>query len=643
MPAQSRRNDRLTRINYNIKKMRKITLLLMAVLAAAVMNAQTTASLPEDATVEDDWLCSFVMHSSGGDETVSEPMQVAFSGQDVYFNLPNPVSGNAWVKGTIADGMAVFGAGQYLGNYSGAVYMVGQNADGLCDVVFGYDAEKQLFTLADMQVVLSASATSIDAWAYYTGMTVAKGGTAATEQWTFSYTMHYQGSTGEQTDTDSEPIEVTINGSEVAFRLPNPLNGAAWISGTSDGTTVTFAQGQQMGTYAGAPFYLSGMNSEGLCDVVFNYDEEHQRFTLGDMYLLINSSTTAAQPYCYFSSITIAKGAAPQTDDDQLVELPEGLTATDYVYTAKSVVYDQQGNVDHMENVARPVKVAMTGTEVYIRGLSEELPLAWVKGTVSTGSWDEKIVTFGKGQYLGQFVNYKLYLMGKYYGTFGDAYLELDGQQLKNRGYLYINTSKTQEAPLDVYANNQMKLLTPVAATPAAPTIEQYAGFNADEGYAPLMLTIPTTDVDGNVIAPSRLGFRLITEKDGEQHVYTFTREHYEDLPEQQMTVIPFELATGYNFYYGGSLLFVCDNLETNDRLGVQSVYTVGSTTHESATAWHTFAGTDAIATTTGNSTVVSETLTDLQGRRVPSSAHGILISRRQMADGTVTTTKVLR
>ena len=624
--------------------MRKATILLMAAMLAIVFRAQAAVTVPDDATVEDDWVCSFVMHSTGGDETVSEAMKVAFSGDDVYFHLPNPIAGNTWVKGTIANGVATFARGQYLGNYGGSVYMVGQDSEGICDVVFTYDAEKHAFTLADQQLVLSASATTIDAWAYYTGMTVVKGGEIAGDQWNISYKMHYNGTSGEQTQSDTEPIEVIINGNEVAFNFPNPLNGAAWIRGTLEGSTATFAKGQQMGTYGGSPFYLAGLDESGLCDVKFNYDSSKQVFTLADMYLLINGSTTVNNPWCYFSVATIAKGTAPVTEEDKLVELPDGLTAQDYAFTAKSIVYAEDMSIDHMDDVAWPVKVAFNGqTQVYVRGLCQEMPMSWVQGTVSTGSWDEKLVTFARGQYLGTYHSYPLYLLGKSYGELGDAVFELSGQNLIHKSMVYINTSKNQEAPLDVYANADIKKLTIQAATPANPVIEQYMDFNADEGYAPLMLTIPTTDVNGNIIAPSRLGYRLYTEKDGVQQLYTFTIDKYKDLPEQEMTIIPYELATGYNFYLGGSLLFLNDNLEQNDRLGVQSVYTVGSDVRESEIVWMSFGKVDGLTSVPHDVRVESETLTDLQGRRVTPSHRGLLIKTQHMADGSVRTVKVVK
>jgi len=615
---------------------KRFFLLLVTALLAVTTKAQTAVTLPADATIEDDWLATFTMHSSSGEEPVSETMKVAFFEDEVYFNLPNPIAGNTWVKGTLVNGVATFSAGQYLGNYQGAVYMVGQDTNGLCDVVFTYDETKKGFVLGDMQIVLSARTTSIEAWAYYTGMTVVKGGAVVDEQWNCSYTMHYKTAAGDQTESGTESIGVIINGNEVSFNFPNPLNGNAWIKGTIDGSVVTFPKGQQMGTYAGEPFYLVGLNESGLCDVVFNYDSAKGVFNLGDMYLLINASIDSHDAWCYFSKVTISKGSTVIDDEDPVV-VPDGLFTQDYLFKGTSIVYNNEGNFDHNESVQWPIKVGFIGSEVYIRGLCQFLPMAWAKGDVADG-----YATFPKGQLLGK-SPMSVYLCGLQYGEMSDVIFELENQNLKGKSYIYINSAKNTLAPYAIYAGVNISRMTPKAATPTVPTIEHYQQYLPEEGYAALMLTIPTSDVDGNVIAPSCLGYRLFTEKNGQVDIYTFTKDKYIDLPDEEMTVIPYDLFTGYNFYTGGSMVYINDNLEMNDRLGVQSVYTVGKDERVSEIAWVKIFNPDDVSPTQRSIRVESVTFTDLQGRKASPSTHGLLIKTERLSDGTVRSTKVLR
>lgn len=631
-----------TTIHYEIVKnkiimMKKLLLCLMALVAAVTVQAQAV-TLPSDATVEDDWVCSFVMHDTEGEKNVSEKMSVAFSGNDVYFNLPNPVAGNTWIKGTMEEGKATFLKGQYLGNYGGAVYMVGQNEQGICDLVFGYNAETHVFTLDNMQLVLSGSATTIDAWGYYTGMTVVKGTEAQGDAWSIAYTMHYQDDNGKElTDSGTESVEVVIDGNDVAINFPNPLNGAGWIHGTINGNVATFAQGQEMGTYGGSPFYLAGQNENGLCDVVFNYDAEQGVFTLGDMYLLINSSTTATAPWCYFSKATITKGgAAVEKPKEDPVTLPAGLTPQRYTFDARDVIYDTDGSMLRMDYVNRPVQVAFDNTNkaVYVQGLCDFLPEAWVKGTI-----DDDQVVFAKGQFVGEVYGQSVYLMGKTYGSLSDITFNYTNGEMKQGGYVIFNSTKTTEAPFTVYAGANIVKFVEKAAKPSAPQM-RYQNYNTDEGYAALMYNIPLTSEDGKTaLAEEKLSYRIYTEKGGAQTVYTFTQDKYKNLPEASMTDIPVTFDDGYDFQSG--VVFLNDNLDSNDRIGIQSVYKGGGEENVSEITWYQLSA--ASINNIKGVEVVSETFTDLQGRRVSQNASGLIIKTQRLSDGTVRSMKVMK
>lgn len=617
--------------------MKKLFLSLVALIASVAVQAQAV-TLPNDATVEDDWVCSFVFHTTQGDETVSEKMGVAFSGNDVYFHLPNPFAGNTWVKGTLGEGSATFAKGQYLGNYSGAVYMVGQDENGICDLVFGYNAEKHVFTLDNMQLVLSSSATSVSAWGYYTGMTVVKGGEVQGDSWSLAYTMHYQGTNGqEQTDNGTETVDVVIDGNNVAINFPNPLNGAAWIRGTINGNVATFPQGQEMGTYDGSPFYLAGQNQNGLCDVVFNYDAENGVFTLGEMYLLINSSTTTAAPWCYFSKATISKGSTVTPEpEEETVALPAGLTPLRYVFDARDVIYDTDGSILRMDNVNRPVQVAFDNTnkEVYVQGLCDFLPEAWVKGVI-----DDDQVVFAKGQFVGKMVGQNVYLMGKQYGSLSDITFNYVNGEMKQGGYVIFNSSKTTEAPFTVYAGANIVKFVEKAAKPAAPKM-RYQNFSVAEGYAVMMYSLPLTSEDGKTaLAEEKLSYRIYTEKGGVPTLYTFTQDKYKNLPEASMTDIPLTLNDNYDFQTGA--VFLNDNLEDNDRIGIQSVYKGGGEENVSEITWYQLSAA-SIYNIKGVE-VVSEAYTDLQGRKVSQDARGLLIKTQRMSDGSVRSMKVVK
>jgi hypothetical protein len=211
--------------------------------------------------------------------------------------------------------------------------------------------------------------------------------------------------------------------------------------------------------------------------------------------------------------------------------------------------------------------------------------------------------------------------------------------------YVAINSSKTQLAPFMVLAGVSITKYVERAATPAAPTVTRYQPYVASEGYSVLMLDVPVTDVEGNALATDKLGYRLYTVTGDVQSDYVFTKDKYVNLPEPTLTVIPYDFSDGYDFYKGGSCIYVADDLSRYNRVGVQSVYTAAGETRQSEISWYQFeAGTDGVAAADkAATTVVSETLTDLQGRPASSTHHGLLIKTQRLSDGTVRTQKVMR
>ena len=415
----------------------------------AVLAQAQAITVPADATVENDWVTTFVMHSSSGEETVSEYMQVAFRGSDVYFNLPNPIAGNTWVKGTLGETTATFAKGQYLGDYSGAVYMVGQNTDGICDVEFVYNADSHVFMLNDMQIVLSSSATAIDAWAYYTGMTVVKGGQITGDTWTLTG-RNVNPSNEEQYETLSEPVNVIISGSDISIQGLSAFDSSATIQGTISGTTATFPMNQSAGSYNGTALTFIGYAGESAVDIVFTYDETNGRLTAQSYILCV---TSEGYTYQMLTDVVIIKGtSSPVEEEEELVAAPDGLTTEDYVFSGTSRIYNPDKSVNHDEKFALPVKVGFVGNEVYIQGFCYYLPEAWVKGSVANGK-----MTFAKNQYMGKMAGYPVYLMGKRSNELVDMVFTDKGNDEWSGGYFLLNASKTEEMPFDVYMGVTLK------------------------------------------------------------------------------------------------------------------------------------------------------------------------------------------
>ena len=620
--------------------MKKFFITCMAAVFAAISQAAVT--VPADATVET-WVASFVMHynSGSGDQTekVSESMEVAFAGSDVYFNLPNPFAGNTWVKGTIDGTKAVFAKGQYLGDYEGAVYMVGQDEQGICDVVFGYDVQNGLFTQGELNIVLSGSDTSVDAWAYYTGMTVSKYGSAEqSETWTLTG-RNVNPNNESQYEDLKEPVTVSIADGHIAIQGLSAYAPEGWLQGTIDGNTATFAKMQSAGNAGATSLYMIGYAGDGAVDIVFDYDAEAGILTSRGYILCIDAEGVT---YQMLTDVVITRsGDVPVVDPDPVVA-PSNLTTREYVFKGSSIQYAADGTLAGMENVQFNVRVGFQGNDVYVQGLFRSMPLAWVKGLRNA---DGDFV-FENGQFYGsnpQVPSMKFFFGGEIFGELSDVEMSYNSStRVLSCGsyYLVTNSQKNVLAPYEVFAGVTLSPVPNVAATPATPEVVRFENYNEEYNYGFACFNLPTTDVSGNPIDRGKMSYKVYYEQGGEQHVYTFGIDKYEYIDKDTQT-IPYFFSDGWDFYMGGSQVVFYEEIKQWEKIGVQTVYTGGGETRASDVGWYVIEATGIGQTAVKE--VVSETYTDLHGRRATAASSGLLIRTQRMADGSVVTKKVMR
>jgi hypothetical protein len=442
--------------------MRKVTLLLAAILMAVVAKAVTP---PTGAAVET-WYANFTMHTPQGDEKISEPMEVAISGQDIYFNLLNPITGATWVKGTNNGGMVTFASGQFIGSYNGSVYMMGQNEQGVCDVTFTYHSDYGVFVQDEMYLVLSASKTTIDAWAYYTGMMVTRDPYTddprnRAEDWTLTG-RNVNPNNEEQYESLDERVKVAIEGDSIFIQGLSAYDPSAWLAGTISDSIATFKKNQPAGVYGGKQLYFIGYAGESDIDIEFDYLSSLEML-VAKSYILC--ATADHNTYQILTDVVLKKKGDDPQPDEPLVELPAGATPIDYTFKATSILYNPDGSLAGMQPVEMPVKVAFAGSkEVYVQGLCDFMPEAWVKGTVDT---DE--VTFARGQFMGRSV-YPVYFMGRIFNEMSDVVFTLSNNRVLRSGsyYVVINASKSEFMPYSVYAGVTMERNTSGIDAPAA-------------------------------------------------------------------------------------------------------------------------------------------------------------------------------
>ena len=434
--------------------MKRFGLFLLA--AWTVVMSICAQSAPPATAQTEEWYVSYNFTSGDESETATEAMQVAFDGDDIYFNFPNPITGNTWMKGTRDGAVVTFAKGQTVGTYGGTkVYYMGQNEDGLCDIVFNYDEANGIFYMTDMWLLLNGSLTQSYALGYFSLVVVSKtngGGDADATDYVLTG-KNVNPSNESQYEEINEVVKVRIDGSSIAIQGLSAYDASAWLTGTISNGVATFAKRQSAGSYNNTPLYFIGYDGSEQ-DVTFSYDEASGMLVAQQYILCI---TEDGNTYQMLQDVVLTPGSEVGPAQPEVVVPPTGMVVTKYVFTANKMLTDDEGNYSGYEEVKRQLRIGFfnNNTEVYVQGFCEQLPNAWVKGTVTDGAFGDKTVTFAAGQYYGQYGLYPLYLAARYGNEFTDMVFNYDPQtrEFQNEGgvYLILNAMPSQPAPIEQY------------------------------------------------------------------------------------------------------------------------------------------------------------------------------------------------
>ena len=162
---------------------------------------------------------------------------------------------------------------------------------------------------------------------------------------------------------------------------------SAWAKGTRQGDKVVFDSGQFLGTVEGIPLYLLGAS----LDADGNFAVKSIEMTIEDDvlttydYFFVSTSATALEYVNFYMGMTLSE------HPDALVGEPVGLETVDYVLNFR----DADGRA-----YSQNIKAVVDDGEIWLKGLWQDLPDAWVKGMVTDGQ-----VVFQLPQYLGTYTD----------------------------------------------------------------------------------------------------------------------------------------------------------------------------------------------------------------------------------------------
>lgn len=540
----------------------------------------------------------FDTQSAGQPVIVAKNVLVGFDGEDVYIQGISDALPEAWMKGTLDGDKMTIPAGQYVGK-SGTydLWTIGFiDGTGVSNYTMEYDEETSSLT----------NKSSVE----YFGTTSVKGSSRNLSDFFYAITIK---KLTEKVATPATPsistIAFTYAGDEVEFNVPAvDVDGDGLVTeklsyklyydeGDGEAKEVTFTTD------------LYEYLTEDMTVIPYGFidaSEEHPNgwdFYSSAVYLnMEHSSWTRVGIQSIYTG-----GGETMTSEigwytitfPQTIELPEGAEVATYNFKGEYIT--DEGN----EAFSRQAQVAFVDNDVYIQGVGESDPEAWIKGTKSE---DGNTYTFGKGQFLGYYATqsgsvYPLYLMG-YSSTFGaiDVKMSYDAETntfttmtevVENANYIdnlyYLNR---------IAAGALIQPIQDVAAVPATPSAD-HMRFTA---YGDVIeFAIPTTDVDGAPLLTDKLSYKLYyDEGDGVAHEITFTTEFYEKI-EAEMTEIPYGFTDNYDIYDGEVYL----NMDAYydyawKRIGIQSIYAGGGETNASEIGWYDVTYPEVVAAPEG-------------------------------------------
>lgn len=286
---------------------------------------------------------------------------------------------------------------------------------------------------------------------------------------------------------------------------------------------------------------------------------------------------------CILSALCVLTVAAQST-----VTPPEGIQTTEYGLKAQSFNYGVY------TPVVIPINVGFQESEVYIQGLCEYLPEAWVKGTRNGNK-----VTFLAGQYFGSSsdgygMDYPLYFGGcdeSWLTTEGDVMMQdvvmdIDAEgNMTTATWILVNSEESKVNPYVALASNSLVKIIDNIATPATPSVANFLAYTAENGYAGVSLQIPVYDVDGNPILASKLSYTIYTDVEKDIKPLVIHAED-ESLANPDMTQIPYTYTDHYNIEYGGYAVYWYSETKAINRIGVQTIYSGGGQQTVSEIGW---------------------------------------------------------
>ncbi len=380
----------------------------------------------------------------------------------------------------------------------------------------------------------------------------------------------------------------------------------------------------------------------------------------------------------------------PEPEPEVITEIPEGCTVNTY-YRNSACIYISFFGIGEMATDGKLI-VALdeANGDAYIQNPSwwHDSYDSWVKGTydATTG-----IITIPTGQYLSWNASYGYGIILGWGSTY--VYTDVDpdtgeegyylGNELDERtteiqfmldgNKIYMlgcEGDMNAEFPdsynatgLYTYYSDDMSLtsleftnpdepwgeiVNLVPAVPANPTADEWYDCGDESGFSRFYFTLPTTDVDGNMIDPEYLSYSIFVDNGNGAEIFHFTGDDYTfDLAyDDDITEVPYDLYSSAVDFNRGYVYMYRTNAEGfeplfTENIGIQVYYNVDRARNASDIVWLYESHSGVNEMTTGK-TVSSVRYFNVAGQEM-AQPEGMTIVVTTYTDGTKSAAKVVK
>jgi hypothetical protein len=389
---------------------------------------------------------------------------------------------------------------------------------------------------------------------------------------------------------------------------------------------------------------------------------------------------------------TVLTEREPVVTPEVITEIPATCEIETYYrssyYIANSIFGIGQGSTDGKINVA----FDQESNDVYVQNpvwyYDYDYNNVWVKGTLDR---ETGIISIPTGQYLNWYDEdeYGIQLVWGYTYVYEDGVDEETGEPNYYLGYaidertteiqLQLNEDASSfillgsqgdvnaEFPFNYEATGMMTvwsddqsmtsleftaegepmgyIVNLVPAVPADPTADEWYDCGDESGFSYFYFTLPTTDVDGNMIDPEYLSYSIYIDYNEEP--FTFPAADYTYDLTEDITEVPYSLyssAVDFRDYFVYMYRTNAEGYEPlfTQNIGIQAIYTVNGERNASNIVW-LYPGEDTkVNELNAGKTVANVRYFNVAGQEM-AQPEGMTIKVTTYTDGTTSAVKVVK